>query len=62
MNTICRRGVVIYPNGTGCTEVYLTKEEVKGEEVQGLSAILTIIVILCLAGIFAFIYKKFLKK
>ena len=41
--------------------VYLTEEKVE-EEVQIYSMIITVLVILCLVGIFGFLYKKFLRK
>ncbi len=41
--------------------IYLTEEKVE-EEAQAYSMVITILVILCLAGIFGFVYKKFLRK
>lgn len=63
MNTICKRGITIYPNRTSCSDlIYVTREEIKGEEVQILSTGLVVIIILCLVVISALIYKKFLQR
>lgn len=63
MNTICKDGITIYPNGTGCTNlIYVTMEESGSETTQTLPTILTVLVILGIAGIFIVIYKKFFQK